>query len=187
MKKPLLLLVILLCAFFVTNLCAQEYGPQYAVDKGSFMVAGSAGFASFGGDAYGGGDRVTVISFRPSLVYFAIPNVGVGGQIEFERTSFADEDRTFYGIGPVLSYFIGNETSRILPHFAISFLWGKQTDSFSQTVVHLGAGGTYLLIPQVGISAEVFYQFENYSPENAGQSASGNSAGVTLGISAFVF
>ncbi len=185
--KTIFALTILICLFAIPTSSAQETEPDFAADKGSFMISGSAGFSSFGGDAYGGEDRVTVIRLQPGLSYFIIPNVAIGGQVEYEKTSFGDDDETFYGAGPILAYYFGEKDSRFLPFANLSFLWGKQTDRFSQTVVRFGAGSVYLLIPQVGVSAQIFYQFENLSPENAGQSTSGNAYGISMGVAAFVF
>jgi hypothetical protein len=186
MKKTVLFIV---SVFLVLSLplVAQDGGkPAYAIDKGSILAGGSAGFVSVGGDARAD-ERISIFTFNPTVLYFPIPNVGVGGQIMFQRESSESNSKTFYGAGPTGAYFFGGEKSVVFPFLSISFIYGKRTDEYSETVLRFTGGTTYMLARNVGMTGEIFYMIENFTLENSDESVSGNTFGVAFGLSAFIF
>ncbi|MBD3216907.1 MAG: outer membrane beta-barrel protein [candidate division Zixibacteria bacterium] len=187
MMKRIILILISALFLFTLSLSAQDDDkPSYAIDKGSILAGGSAGFVSVGGDARAD-ERVSIFTFNPTFMYFALPNVAVGGQVMFRRQSTEDDSDTFYGAGPIAAYFFGGEESVVFPFVSMSFIYGKETDQYTETALRFTGGTTYMVAKNVGLTGEIFYLIENISPENSDESVSGNTFGVGLGLSAFIF
>jgi hypothetical protein len=186
MKKIVLFLIAALLILSLPLVAQDDAKPAYAIDKGSILAGGSAGFVSVGGDARAD-ERISIFTFNPTVLYFPIPNVGVGGQIMFERRSTEEDSKTFYGAGPTMAYFFGGGRSVVFPFLSMSFIYGKKTDEYSETVLRFTGGTTYMLARNVGMTGEIFYLIENFSLENSDESVSGNTFGVAFGLSAFIF
>ena len=79
------------------SVIAPERGPD-------LLVGGSASFTStgFGDDD---DDRVTSILVNPSVHYFLIPRLALGGSLTLRRQSFGDDAVTALGLGPRAAYF----------------------------------------------------------------------------------
>ncbi len=186
MKRIILILISALFLFTVPLSAQDDSKPTYAIDKGSILAGGSAGFVSVGGDARAD-ERASIFTFNPTFMYFAIPNVAVGGQVMFRRQSTEGDSDTFYGAGPIAAYFFGGEESVVFPFVSMSFIYGKETDQYTETALRFTGGTTYMVVKNVGLTGEIFYLIENISPENSDESVSGNTFGVGLGLSAFIF
>ncbi|HDS01412.1 MAG TPA: hypothetical protein ENO22_12605 [candidate division Zixibacteria bacterium] len=185
--KRVALLIVSAILILALPLAAQDDGrPSYAVDRGSILAGGSAGFVSVGGDARAD-ERISIFTFNPAVLYFAIPNVGVGGQLMFKRESTEGDTKTFYGAGPTAAYFFGGEKSVVFPFLSMSFIYGKKTDEYTETVLRFTGGTTYMLARNVGMTGEIFYLIENFDMESSDVSVSGNTFGVAFGLSAFIF
>jgi hypothetical protein len=175
LMKKIVCLIIAVLVIFSSTAFAQEAGnPAYAVDKGSLIIGGNAGFASMGGAARND-ETMTVITLNPSVLYFPIPNVAVGNA------------ETFYGAGPELGYYFGDRFSKILPFVTLGYIYGKHQNEYTESLLRFSAGRIYLVAKNVGLSGELYYLVENYDVENSGSSVSGYTFGVALGIAAFVF
>jgi hypothetical protein len=186
MKKIVCLIIGVLIIFSSTAFAQEDGNPAYAVDKGSLIVSGNAGFASMGGAARND-ETMTVITLNPSVLYFPIPNAAVGGQIALMRTSYQGNAETFYGAGPELGYYFGDQFSKILPFVTLSYIYGKQQNEYTESLLRFSAGSIYMVAKNVGLSGELYYLVENYDVENSGSSVSGYTFGVAFGIAAFVF
>src|SRR5690606_33508685 len=65
---------------------------SYAIDKGSLMIGGTAGFSSTGGE--GTDDRLTQILINPSLQYFVTRGLAFGGEVTLQHFSRGDSEAT---------------------------------------------------------------------------------------------
>lgn len=182
MKKILLTFIILLF-FLSTQSFAQA---DYAVDKGSFIIGGSASFSSFGGDIRGD-DRVSIISINPLLGYFVIPNLAIGGTFSYTSYSWDDESNSSFGLGPSVAYFIGDQNSKTYPFIGGSFIYTSDDDDYTKTDFRFTGGAAFMIAKNVAVTGSVYYMMESLKYEGAEESISGNTFGIELGITAFVF
>jgi hypothetical protein len=183
MRKAIVLFIAVL--FLLPAILSAQ--PEYATDKGSMLVGGSASFTSSGGDDVWGDDRFNELILDARIVHFIAQNFGIGGRFQFINQSYGNESQTYMMIGPTVIYYFGAPDKNILPFITASFLYGNLSDSYSQTVFGFGGGFTYMVARNIGFTTEAFYQFENYNPEGEGDSASGNTFGIAFGISAFIY
>lgn len=164
----------------------QLFSQDYAVDKGSFILGGSAGFLSQGGDLTGD-ERVTTITLNPSIHFFVVPNFAIGADIVFLNVSVAGESGSIFSIGPSLGYFFGHKNSSAYPFLRGSFIFQSVSDSYTETDFKFGGGVVAMVAKNVGIVTEGFYMIQSLKPEGFDESISGNTFGVQMGIAAFIF
>jgi len=176
MRKLTLLLVLILSPI---QLFAQK---KFPVDKGSFIIGGSAGFSSLGS---GENDRLTQITLTPNLSFFVVPNLAIGGNGNFRRISVSGSSSTFIGIGPSVAYYFGDLTSKSYPFVSSSFFYGKQSDLSSQISLQFSSGVAFMIARNVAITGEAFFLLINEIQD--GPDENGNSFGIQIGISTFVF
>lgn len=152
MKCQALLLSILLIVFTLILLLPYQLFAQksYAVDQGSFIFGGSAGFLSEGGDLVGD-LRVTTITINPIIHYFVVPGFAVGADIVFTNLSVAGSSQSLFSIGPSLGYFVGNKESKVYPFVRGSFIYQSVTDAFTSTNFKFGGGAVTMVVKNVGI------------------------------------
>lgn len=196
----ILLAMVLLLAVSVSA------GP---VDKGSMIVGGELGFTSAGGDAYenADGDGQTSIQFMPFLAYFVAPSIAVGGEVLYNSASWGDYSESTFGVGPTVAYFFNLDPTRteikgtMYPFVQAFFKYGKNTvdsgvegaDEVKTTATYFGAKGgvMYMATDHWALNANVFYQSETLklddAPEGADDSISGNTLGLHVGLTAFLF
>jgi len=96
MQKLFMVFVLILAS---TQLFAQK---KFAVDKGSFIIGGSAGFSSTGDS---GSDRFTEITVNPIFSFFIVPNLAIGGSGSLSRFSASGSSNTSIGFGPSVAYY----------------------------------------------------------------------------------
>ncbi len=176
-------------------LTGETFAQDYAIDKGSFILGGSANFTSQGGDLYEADDeRLTSIGLNPLLLYFVLPGFGIGGDLLINRVSQGDFSQTSLAVGPTIAYFFGNSESKVFPFVSASPL-------FSSTSVDVGdedisgsgfgfsgeAGAAFMLARNVAITGGVFYLYEKIDIDEFDESLNGNTVGVALGITAFIY
>lgn len=176
-KLNLILLVLLLLS--PIRLFSQK---SYAVDRGSIILGGTAGFSSTGEN---GGDRFTRIALTPSLSYFLVPNLAIGGNATYSRFSTSGFSSTFFGIGPTIAYYFGDMNSKSYPFVSSSFFYGRQLDFSSRIDLRFSSGVAFLIAKNVAITGEAFFLLINTI--DAGPEDNGNSFGIEIGISTFIF
>ncbi len=192
MKKCLVL------AFMMVGLLSSEVfsQPQFAVDKGSFGIAGTASFNSQGEGALGG-NRATTINISPSLIYFLVPGLGVGGSFDYSRTS-GDLGFDSFGIGPTAAYYFGGKEARTFPVVRFKYLYRFGDNDLSEITTNqfqFSIGSTFMLAKNVGLLTEAFYTYNRDtfkwqgSPffETSSTTSTSNALGIRVGIDLFVF
>ena len=185
-------ITILLCGI---NVAVATGG---ATDKGSCLVYGmtNAGFASASGDLYENseGDGQTAISFSPAGMHFFMPNLAIGGALDFLYWSQGDYSTTDICVGPAVAYFFGMNGSAIRPYVGGAFGYLRQSwddgtddgtdDGFSFT----GMGGAVFMAgDHLGFSGQVFVRQTSITAEGADDSVSGTTFGVRFGVLGFIF
>ncbi|HEX7118849.1 MAG TPA: outer membrane beta-barrel protein [Longimicrobiales bacterium] len=171
----------------------------HALDRGSFRVGGTASFTSAGGEVDGDPvDRETQLTLAPSVQYFLLPGLAVGGNLSLSRRGFGDDDAvTSYGIGPAVTYYFGADDAADQDWFpyidaGIRYVDVQVDDAIlgseepSVMGYNAAAGILFLLSPAVGMTGELFYDRSDLE-NNIGTDTRADTFGLAFGISAFVF
>jgi hypothetical protein len=198
--------VAVLCSFLVSGLSSAQDHP---IDPGVFGLDGTVSFRSQGGDIYSvEGDRQTTASIEPAGFYFIAPGVAVGGQLRLARSSQDVATSTTLGIGPSALYYFGEPDAEVLPFVGANLLLLRQSTTVDLGSVDIGfgdpvelgeeditltglafdiqAGFTYMLARNVGVTTAAFFLYERLGGDTD-ETLSGNTVGVQVGITAFVF
>jgi len=112
--KRLLWILCLAVGLYPVTTQAQDY----ATDKGSFLIGGTASLSSSGSDFEDG--RTTALLLRPSAQYFVIPGLAIGGTVGWAYASFDESSLSTLSVGPRLSYFFGRSEQKIYPFVSAS-------------------------------------------------------------------
>jgi hypothetical protein len=200
--------VAVLCSFLVSGLSSAQDHP---IDPGVFGLDGTISFRSQGGDIYsveGSDDRQTTASIEPAGFYFIAPGVAVGGQLRLARSSQDVATSTTLGIGPTALYYFGEPDAEVLPFVGANLLLLRRSSSVDLGSVDIGfgdpvelgeeditltglafdiqAGFTYMLARNVGVTTAAFFLYERVGGDNV-ETQTGNTVGVQVGITAFIF
>ena len=205
MMSHLTSLALLLC--LLTS--APTYAQDNPTDAGVYGLDGSASFRSQGGDLYGADDdRQTTLSLQPTGFYFIQPNVAVGGQLRISRSSQDNATSTTLGLGPSVTYYLGEPDADVLPFVGANLLLlrqratvdlgtidigfgepvdlGEEEITLTGAAFDLNAGFTYMLARNVGVTTAAFFLYERLGSDDA-DAQTGNTVGVQVGITAFIF
>lgn len=167
--------------------------PSFAVDKGSNLIAGTAGFTNMSGDLYEwGDDSQSILTIAPSFAHFIIPNFAIGVNLSYVRMSVGDDSMTDIGVGPLVVYAFGKQESATYPYLGAGFnyLYTGNDDSVNGTSFSF-AGGVFLLPAQqqhLGVTIEASVSFDSMKGDWEGaKSESGTKIGIGVGLVGFVF
>lgn len=189
MKKLTIIALFLILPAFL-------FAQEYAVDKGSMLVGGSAGFMSLSGDLYEDADEEGSTQFwvSPSVLYFIMPGLGVGADLNFSKYSQGDYSETEMGIGPTVAYFIGDANSSMYPFVSATYLFGTETDKYdsqemkhTETSIMFRGGVMFMVAKTTGIGIAGFYDMDSRKHEDADEATKGNAFGVSVHIASFIF
>ena len=175
---------------------------SYPVDRGSWIVGGSASFTSQGGDD---ADRTTSVMLNPSAQFFVLPGLAVGGTLSLSYTSDDLFSITGLGIGSAVSYYFGRGERTVYPFVSASLSIndfsfkadgdqvGSNIDvSTTGTTFDLSGGVALMVAKNVGLTGEIFYLQQNLR-ETGNEGIETlfdtdiNMFGLRFGIAAFVF
>jgi hypothetical protein len=178
------------------------------IDPGVYILDGSVSFRSQGGDLYSAdGDRQTTISLQPAGLYVLAPKTAVGGQLRVSRSSQDAGSTTTLGLGPSVTYYLGEPDAEVFPFVAANLLLLRSSTSVDLGTIDLGgpidlgteeitltglavdvqAGFTYMLARNVGLTSAAFFLYERLSDDDVPEAQTGNTLGVQVGITAFIF
>jgi hypothetical protein len=183
MKK---FLILTICLFSLNHLSGQEY----AADRGAFIVGGTAGFTSSGGQLYEAmGKRTTHISLIPSVDYFPVRNLFIGGVLQYSGSKEGDSNIYSFGIGPDIGYVFANPESKILPLISVGYLYSKTNydvidmyfPSTSASEFMFGAGVIVPVQKHIGVTFGAVYHQQKIKTQ------SGNVFALTLGIDGLLY
>jgi hypothetical protein len=158
---------------------------SYAVDRGSVLVGGSAGWSSAdtGDDSSG---RFTTLLLNPSALYFVAPGLAMGGDATLVRYGRDDNSSTSVGVGPTIAYYFGGGPRPVYPFLSANIHYargGLGTDgAYSTWNYSASAGAVAMLADAVGINGSLYFRNDRDDVDNWH-----NTVGLAFGISAFVF
>jgi hypothetical protein len=137
-----------------------------------------------------------------------IASVAVGGQLRLARSSQDVGTSTTLGIGPTALYYFGEPDAEVLSFVGANLLLLRRSSSVDLGSVDIGfgdpvelgeeditltglafdiqAGFTYMLARNVGVTTAAFFLYERAGSDNV-ETQTGNTVGVQVGITAFVF
>lgn len=188
-----------LLILFALLLVPSAFAQEYAIDKGSYLLGGTARFSSQGTtievDGFGeqDSDRLTEIAYNVSFGYFVASGLALGIDSQYERLSQGDVSQTITSVGPSLSYFFGQPTSTLYPFLSA-------TAGFSSISVDVDEGGSsstsgfrfgfsgglsYMIARNVALTGALFYQNESFDDDGA--SVTNDAFGFQGGVTAFIF
>ncbi len=160
---------------------------SFAVDRGSWLVGGTAGFNSIGYSGQSG--RETLIFLYPAVQYFVTPGLALGGTLTLYRDGIGGGQHVVgYGGGPAVTYYFGRGHRSFYPYVgaSASLVRSRATGGSSSSERNLGAHGglLFMLARNVGVDAGLYYDryYGSASPFND-QSV----YGLQIGVAAFVF
>lgn len=160
------------------------FAQSYAVDRGSVLVGGSAGWSSADtGDT--SGDRLSTLALSPSVLYFVAPGLALGGDVTLVRYSRNDNSSTSASIGPAVAYYFGEGPRPVYPFVSANVHIGRSGfggDSYANWGYSASAGGIAMLADAVGVNGSLYYRNDR---NDFGDWQ--NTVGLAFGISAFVF
>ena len=173
------LFLVLLSAFILTPGSALAQA-SYPVDRGSFIVAGSAALTSRSVVSLDDDERTTSVTINPDVKYFVIPNLALGGSGGFFFSSFSGVSNASVFLGPSVSYYFGGPNRKLYPFLSGSMQFDVEEFTDSASLLIEG-GGAYMVARNVALTGTVFFsgRFENLSDQNV--------AGLRFGVKAFVF
>ncbi len=180
----LICLIIMLCG--ITTFAAE--GP---FDVGSKKIGGSIYFMSQGGDAYR--DHIR-LSLSPQVMFFSSSGMYYGGAFNLEFISSSNysgyPNNTYWAFGPIVGFYLNspmNEidiSGRTFPFVELAATYGNDDDvnifSFGGTI-----GMTWMASNAVGLDFGASFTIDNFS--YSGNSVSGTTILVGIGVSSFVF
>jgi hypothetical protein len=129
-----------------------------------------------------------------------IASVAVGGQLRLARSSQDVGTSTTLGIDPTALYYFGEPDAEVLPFAGANLLLLRQSGTVDLGSIDLGeqevtvtglafdiqAGFTYMLARNVGVTTAAFFLYERLGGDTD-ETLSGNTVGIQVGITAFVF
>lgn len=193
-------IVMLVVPIFVATSVSSS---EYPIDRGSTMISGTFAIQDYAGSLY---ESATVADGRISTLNFVLPNLGLGLNLGFSRTSWEDSSLTSFAIGPKLAYFVGSRKADAYPFFGIAFNYltstlsydwegwcgwnelcrGESDDTSTGTEVVIGGGVVLMAGPHLAIVFEGSYHATNARLENH-PSRSGSILAVGVGLAGFLY
>lgn len=146
----------------------------YPVDRGSWIVGGSGSFSSQGDNQADDDGRTTQVLFNPSVEFFVLPGLAVGGALSISHSSDDRFTNTGLGVGSSVSYYFGRGQRSVYPFISagvaisdISFEFedgdsGSGADlSTTGTTLDVSGGVTLMVAKNVGLTGKLFFLQQN--------------------------
>lgn len=198
-----------LCGMLVILLAGIATATENPIDKGSFMINGSAFVQSQSGELYEGpgDDGVTTVGVGSVSIgtfsveadqtfgIFVSPGVMVGGLLGFQSVTQGDYELTYFVVGPTIGYYGKINPSHVDTKgtfYAYAngfFTFGVADLNYADAVTATqfgGRGGVILMLSSaVGVDTGLKIQRDTFSDNGA--SVSGTTIRFGLGINAFIY
>lgn len=197
MKKIFLVVVC------VALLHAVASGAQHPFERGSTMLTFTAGFLSASDDLYESYEEkaFTAILLMPSVTYYFVPRIGVGGDMLLFLTGQGDNKSTTLGVGPKMIFTFWSEGAKCYPYVTMGFYFIRHDmeydnlfflyDDIDVTLTgwrgKVGIGTNYMLTRHLGVTLEGSYNTDSLELEDGGDKKTGEMVIVTLGLTGFFF
>ena len=164
------------------------FSQENLINKNDIMLTGSGSFSSLGGDYYVGSDnnRVTYFNISPSINYFVMDYVFVGGGLNYTRISNDDESITSLSVGPNIGLLL-SRLEHMYPYLSSGFRYNSNSvGGASGTMISFGGGLMAVSERKIGISVEVLYNIVQLKQDGDTGSKSGNIISFGCGIAGFL-
>jgi hypothetical protein len=178
-------------------------GAQHPFERGSTMFNFTAGFLSASDELYESyqGKAFSAILLMPSVTYFLVPRIGVGGDMLLFLTGQEDNKSTTLGVGPKMLFTFGSEEAKCYPYVTMGFYFIRHDmeydnlfflyDDIDVTLMgwrgKIGIGTNYMLTRHLGITLEGSYNVDSLELEDGGDIKNGEMFIVTLGLTGFFY
>lgn len=169
---------------------AAARAQTYAVDRGSWLIGGTAGFSSRADDGQDGRDVIAGVA--PSVQRFVVPGLGLGLNLTITRSHFAGSSAvTVYGAGPTATYYFGRGARSAYPYVGGSVFLSRVHVS-DNTSPPFGTATAYrpyvglltMVARSVGVDTRLYYE-RTLSGDEVFRNQS--AYGLAVGVSAFLF
>lgn len=185
----------------VVALLAGKIYAESPTDKGVYSLSGIVSYSRTKDNA--SGDATKRITLYPIGFYFVYPNLAIGTSIIYNDSTTNGLDYNYYGIGPVVRYYVGKDT--VHPFLSLEYFYTRSknkmaTAGFSNnstgrgTDISLGIGVDYFLSKNVALEPIVRYTFSHtdnhYTPSIGTPFSTSNRSEellIGLGINVFIF
>jgi len=150
-------------------------------EKGSVMIAGSAGF-----NAYSHGDySSSTIWLAPQVGYFVTDNIEVGALVDLTFYG-GDADGSYIEFGPFGRYYFNNSgPARFFGEVGVDIISedpGGNADSYSNFGFNIAAGVDYFLNDWVALEGALRFNSNKYSDEDESRT----NFGLRIGVATFI-
>jgi hypothetical protein len=194
---------VLLAVICVFLLHAAAFGAQHPFERGSTIFTFTAGFLSASDELYESyeGKAFAAILLMPSVTYFFVSRIGVGGDMLLFLTGQEDNKSTTLGAGPKMMFTFGSEEAKCYPYLTMGFYFIRHDmeydnlfslyDDIDITLTgwrgKIGIGTNYMLTRHLGLTLEGSYNTDSLELEDGGDVKTGEMFIVTLGFTGFFF
>lgn len=188
MFQRIVLALTLLCA---ATAWAPAHAQEYPTDRGAFLLRGGMGFSTHVTAIEIQGHReearLTHFHFNPSVQYFVLPGLAIGGTVGISQTRNDDATTSQYRVGPQLSYYFGAADRNLVPYVSVETTVGVMRPAdLRQTSYGASAGVVYMLTRSVGVDVGTFYRL-NRTRGDEPWTITDRFIGMAVGFSAFAF
>ncbi len=105
----------------------------------------------------GDSESTTTLSLAPTLMYFVIDNLAVGGGLVLEHASNDADSYTIYGIAPAVGYNIPFDNLSLMPTLTLQLARGTMDSDFMGTTQKLN-----MAVVNLVIDAPILYHAGNF-------------------------
>jgi hypothetical protein len=186
-------LCILPILFIVSRI---SFAADWELEKGSTGIGGSFTYNSKSGDLYedSRGEGHTIATLATNYQYFFSTMFSMGGNFMFSSFSRGNYTSRTVSIGPAVTYYFGDRTSKNWPFIGASFLaetvsWDddswNENNSYKNTTIQMSAGMMFKLVDHYGIRGGLFYNIDQSEFDN--EAEKGNVFGLRFGFSGFIY
>lgn len=197
MKRMMMVCCALLLLLLLT--APSAFCQSFAIDQGSRLISGGISLESMSGKLYENADKEKMIdiTLSPSVSYFFLKGLAAGLKSEITATYQGNDKVYSAGAGPVVSYYLGSSSSKILPFVEASYLYGWQNSGIdfgdlayskaTWTTIAAGLGANYMLRESVGVFIEAQYIMDGLKYDETDKTVKGNTIQIGVGLSTFFF
>jgi outer membrane protein len=182
MRKQLFTLLLTALLLSSSVISAQAQAPQYAQDRGVIQI-GAATNLTLAIQSISG-SSTTSFTLAPTIGYFVIPNLAVGGTISLsvQSQSAGNQSRTAttFGIGPAGTYYFADKNTALAPLVGAGLFFTTSEGSNAFDFEFIG-GVNYMVSKNVGLTG---FAFLSVGPR---EGATALGFGLRGAISAFLW
>jgi hypothetical protein len=152
------------------------------VNRGNWIVQGTASFQSLSGKAHGN-QTTSIFVLSPRLYYFVADRWAVGGRLALLTASSGGASSTDFMVGPDANYFFKINAADLYPYAGAGLFIASHSDGSSQSgfTFALHAGAAYLIKPHLSVQPEMEFDFDNRG------SNSGTTFLIGVGLAGFLY